>query len=223
MDPHRILHYVYSVVGIRSEPAVLQNFWATAAANGLGFAKLQTDPTVEPIGIYADETKYGLHESQEKILGITLNLVLFRPRNIRLSRFLICCLRSKYILPGTATLYPILNHIVWSLGWASRGIFPNCDKFGGSLRPDQAARALQPLGARFCVTELRGDLGWHKQAWGFQYSGWQSKNACFFCKATSSGDWNLSYAKTGPSAPWRQTIFKDTLDWATEKLDLRRL
>ena len=224
MEPHRVLHYLHETVGIRVDPEVTKHYWTTAAANGLGWASKQTNVEAVPIGVYADETKYGLHESQEKVLAIFINMVLFRPQNIRLSRFLLFTIRSNLILPGSATLYPILRHLVWSLNWASRGVFPDKDMHGGPLEPAQAAQAFMPLGARFYVTELRGDLAWHKQAWGFQKSGWKSTDICFFCKAKSTGRQSeLYYTHIGENASWRNTIFRDTMDWTVTKLNLERL
>ena len=145
LDPHRVLHYVHETVGIRIAPDLLEHYWKTAARNGLGWATSQSNMRAVPIGLYADETKYGLHESQEKVLAVFLNMVLFRPKNIRLSRFLIFTLRSRLLLPDSATLYPLFRHIVWSLGWASKGIMPDVSMSGGPLPADQARHALKPL------------------------------------------------------------------------------
>ena len=224
LDPHEVLQYVHEHVGLRVAPELVRRYWQTGRDKDLGWAKNQSDDQAVPVGLYADETKYGLHESQEKVLAIFLNVVLWRPRNVRLSRFLIFSIRSKLLLPGTATLYPIFRYIVWSLGWASKGVFPNLSISGGPLPKKKAAKALKPLGARFFVTELRGDLAWHKQIWGFEGSGWQNTDTCFFCRATSTGrNTHLRYTKTGEEAPWRNTIFRDTIQWATAKLNLGRL
>ena len=223
LDPHEILHYVHTVIGLTVHPESVRCYWRRAAEHGAGWATQQGDMDAIPVGIYADETKYGLHESQEKILAVFWNLVLFRPKNIRLSRFLICSVRSKFLLPGTDTLYPIFTRIVWSMGWASKGVFPTAGFSGWALSPKQQQRAGQSLGAKFFVTELRGDLAWHKLIWGMK-DGWQSTNVCFFCKAVSTGRRkDLMYTHCGDSAAWRSTIYWDTLPWVYDKLDLNRL
>ena len=224
LDPHAVLHYLHEEVGLRTEPNLIRNYWERAAAHNVGWATAQTDYSAVPIGIYADETKYGLQESQEKVLGIFMNFVLFRPANIRLSRFLICAIRSKKLmLPGNRTLMPIFERIVWSMGWASKGLFPDKDADGSPLPPQEAAKAGRPLGAKFFVTELRGDLEWHKLIWGFP-DGWQSTKICFWCNATRTGrNQNLLYTNTGENAPWRATIYRDLLSWMTEKLPSDRL
>ena len=223
LDPHDILHYVHSDLQLTVETESVRSYWRRAAETGVGWATQQDNYDAIPVGIYADETKYGLHESQEKILAVFLNLVLFRPKNIRLSRFLVCTIRSKFLLPGNATLQPIFHRIVWSMGRASKGIFPTVGFMGGNLSAGQEARAGQSLGGKFFVTELRGDLAWHKLAWGFE-DGWQSTKVCFFCEATATGRRkDLFFVHVGDGAMWRSTIFRDTLEWMTAKLDLNKL
>ena len=100
LDPHRVLKFLHERVGIQFDPEVTSHCWTTAAANGLGFAASQPYLAAVPIGFYADETKFGLQESQEKILAFFVNTVLFRPQNIRLSRFLLGTVRSDH-LPHT--------------------------------------------------------------------------------------------------------------------------
>lgn len=221
--PHQVLHYVHSVVKLTVHDESVRSYWQRAAEHGAGWAINQPDHSVIPVGIYADETKYGLHESQEKVLAVFLNLVLFRPRNIRLSRFLLCTIRSKFLLPGTATLYPIMHRIVWSMGWASKGVFPSTGFMGSALPKQSEQLAGQSLGAKFLVTELRGDLAWHKLIWGFQ-DGWSSTKVCFFCEATGTGSRrHLYYEHVGDRALWRTTIFRDNLEWIAAKLDLNNL
>ena len=221
--PHEVLHYVHSVVKLTVHDESVASYWRRAAENGAGWATNQPDHSVIPVGIYADETKYGLHESQEKVLAVFLNLVLFRPKNIRLSRFLICTIRSKFLLRGTETLYPLFTRFVWSMGWASKGVFPTTGFMGSALSEKSQQLAGQSLGAKFLVTELRGDLAWHKLIWGFE-DGWSSTKVCFFCEATGAGSRrDLYYEHTGDGAFWRTTIFRETLDWVVGKLDLNRL
>ena len=147
--PHEVLHYVHTELDLTVDSESVRSYWRRASENGAGWALLQDDYDAIPVGIYADETKYGLHESQEKILAIFLNLVLFRPKNIRLSRFLLCSIQSKLLLPGTDTLYPIFNRILWSMGWASKGLFPSIGMCGAPLLRKQAKCAGESLGAKF--------------------------------------------------------------------------
>jgi len=75
-------------------------------------------------------------------------------------------------------------------------------------------------GSRFLVTELRGDLVWHKFCWQFDTRGWQSLNVCFFCNAKSKGATDL-YSDLGTNASWTNTEFKDVWDWVDKVLPHR--
>ena len=161
--------YVHDTVGIRIAPDLLEHYWKTAARNGLGWATEQSNMLAVPIGLYADGTKYGLHESQEKILAVFLNMVLFRPKNIRLSRFLIFTLRSRLLLPDSATLYPVFRHIVWSLGWASKGIFQDVSMRAAAGGTD-AACADTPR-CLFLCHGAPGRSGVQILIWGFELRG----------------------------------------------------
>ena len=223
LDPHEVLHYVHTKLDLTVQAESVSSYWKSAAQNGAGWATQQNNLAAIPVGIYGDETKYGMHESQEKVLAIFLNLVLWRPKNIRLSRLLLCSIRSKFLLPAAETLYPIFHRIVWSMGWASKGIFPTTGMLGAALTRQQQAKAGQSLGGQFYVTELRGDLLWHKQVWNFS-DGWRSTNVCFFCRATSTGTrQDLRFSTCGEEAGWRATIFRDTLDWMRAKLNFNNL
>ncbi|CAK9011927.1 unnamed protein product [Durusdinium trenchii] len=70
------------------------------------------------------------------------------------------------------------------------------------------------------ITELRGDLAWHKAVWQFEERGWQSADVCFFCQAQSKGH-VCPYTMLGPEADWAQTEFKDPWLWAGEVLPNR--
>ena len=224
LDPHVVLHYLLEEVGLKTDPNLIRNYWQHAAAHNVGWATAQPNQDAVPVGIYADATKYGLQESQEKVLGIFINFPLFRPADIRLSRYLKCVIRTKQLmLPGNRTLLQIFERIVWSMGWAAKGLFPDKDMDGSPLPDRDAKNAGRGLGAQFLVTELRGDLEWHKLIWAFP-DWWKATRVCFFCNATKTGrDQQLLFTNTGESAGWRATIYRDLLPWMLEKLPLDNL
>ena len=152
LDVHEVLAYVHDVAKLRSPKSHIEFYWSWGQKFGAQWSRLG-GPSVIPCGLYADETKYGGPFSQEKVLGIFLNLVLHRPRSIRYSRFCIFSVRSALML-GTRTLYPIFRRIVWGFHLAYKGVRPD----GSALCSD---------GATFLCTELRGDLAWHKMIWNF--------------------------------------------------------
>lgn len=205
LKPHEVLRYMYEDVGAKTPRAHIDFYWKWSRHFGCKFATLG-DETVIPCGLYGDEAKYNEGPPQEKIIGIYLNFVLFRPASIRRSRFLIFSLRSCYNL-GPHTLYPLFWKLVESLHFAFLGKWPD----GSQLCSD---------GSRFMITELRGDLAWHKAVWQFEERGWQSADVCFFCQAQSKGH-VCPYTMLGPEADWAQTEFKDPWLWAGEVLPNR--
>ena len=113
-----------------------------------------SDGTHVPIGLYGDAAKYG-DVNTKKIWGIWMNVVLFRPRSVRLSRYLLFAVDHETSL-GVRTIYPLLAECVRSLNSVYDGV----------------------LGRKFCVTEIRGD-------WEFQYMifrmrrFWNSSSLCW--------------------------------------------
>ena len=76
LDPHDIQHYVHSDLDLTVESESVRSYWRRAAESDVGWAKNQPDHGIIPVGIYADETKYGTRESQEKILCPSLGSYL---------------------------------------------------------------------------------------------------------------------------------------------------
>ena len=202
--PHEVLAYMYSI-GARTPKSHIQMYWDWGRRFNCGWARLG-DASVVRVGIYGDEAKYNDGPPQEKILGIYINFVLFRPASIRHSRFLIFSMRSCFNL-GPATMYPLMWKLVESMHFAYLGKFPNGEK-------------LCDDGSRFLVTELRGDLVWHKFCWQFDTRGWQSLDVCFFCNAKSKGATDL-YSDLGTNASWTNTEFKEVWDWVGKVLPHR--
>ena len=114
-----------------------------------------------PIGLYGDAAKYG-DVNSKKIWGIWMNVVLFRPQSVRMSRYLLFAVDHETSL-GVRTIYPLLAECVRSLNSLYDGV----------------------LGRKFCVTEIRGD-------WEFQYMifrmrrFWNSSSLCWRCEAAKS-------------------------------------
>ena len=151
-----------------------------------------------PCGLYGDEAKYADGPPQEKILGIYVNFVLFRPATVRHSRFMVFSARSRLLI-DTHTLYPLFWKVVESFHFAYLGKRPD----GSPLVSD---------GSRFMVTELRGDLAFHKLCWQFPQRGWTSLDVCFFCDARSKG--TPLYTDLGEAAEWRDSVYTDAWAWA---------
>ena len=176
--PHKVLEYLILDCKLSLEDALVQKYWNHLEEVGDPFA-LKTKEfrnlsilPVWPLGIHGDEAAIGLvNAPQNKITGITLNLVLFRPKATRLSRFLLWSIETEKLWSVTQTIYPVLERIAESLiQCAEEGV----------------------LGRRFLVTELRGDQAWFRLVFRHQ-AYWLSDSICFRCKATSQPN-VLSYA-----------------------------
>lgn len=201
LDVHEVFSYIHEESKLRTPVEHVNLYWRWCQHAECGFARLG-GPGIVPVGLYADETKYGGNFSDEKVLGFFVNLVLHRPRSIRYSRFCIFACRSSLVL-GMQTLGPIIERIVWGFQWAFKGVRPS----GEALCRD---------GTRFLCTELRGDMAWHAMVWQFK-NRWQSIQVCPFCCAKSKGDTQL-YTETGDSASWLPTVYTSLPTWVEEVL-----
>ena len=63
-------------------------------------------------------------EPGEKMIGLFLNLPLWRPRSIRVSRFLLTCVQEE-LLVGRTTLDCLWRHIVWACNVLHDGRWPH--------------------------------------------------------------------------------------------------
>ena len=142
------------------------------------------------IGIYGDEanTSENLH-SPMKVLCVHMNVILYRPKSVRLSRYPLFTLRSE-LIAGPLTLRPLLKRIAWSLNLAFDGV--------GSL-----GEQLCPDGERFVVAEFRGDQEFHRKLWQHS-SHWNSHCPCFRCHSSSVDPSNL-YTDFSDNPRWLQT------------------
>ena len=115
-----------------------------------------------------------------------MNLILYRPKSVRLSRFVMFALRSEWIA-GPVTLRPLLQRMTWSLNLAFQGL--------GVL-----GETICPGGERFIVAEMRGDQEFHRKLWQHK-AHWNSHNVCFKCHASST-DAGCSYVDFSDNPAW---------------------
>lgn len=114
------------------------------------------------IGFYGDEANISENPHQPfKVLCLFLNILHYRPRSARLSRFLLCAIRSDWLI-HPLTLRPILARITWSLNVAFHG-----------YEPGQPTVPLCSRGDRFVLAECRGDQEFHRTLWQHAAS-WKS-------------------------------------------------
>ena len=206
VDLPDLLAYIHDELKLRTPWDHINMYWDWATRRQSCWARLGGDGVI-PIGIYADETKFGPDNSaSSKVLGVFVNLVLFRPQSIRYSRFCVFTILSSRIA-GHDTLRPVFSRLTWGLHMVFRGL----NSSGGPLCKD---------GSRFLMTELRGDLSWHRMAWGF-LKHWGAIDCCFLCCARQRG--RCLMTEVGEHPAWVATIYDDPWHWASEVLPASQL
>lgn len=194
MDVHDILGYLVGKGHLVVPLHERQKFWRVARENGEEWAAFG-EPHFHPIGLYGDaatiQTKFG----RESVLAMFVNLVLWKPKSTRLSRYLIFAIQEERMT--SLTLHTFLQRIAWSSNHAFSGRYPECGPRGemlcGAARQNAGA-LLTPSGDRFMVTEHRGHWSWHKKCWKFLKTQWNGQNICHQCTAQGLGnDWASLY------------------------------
>lgn len=156
-----------------------------------------------PIGIHGDGARLWTQVRVEKVVGVFLNLPLFRPRSVRHSRWLLFSIARDKLIKNR-TMNVVWKRLVWSLNCAFNGINPTTSPGGGPLTGLDFDRAGLPLCRshwKFAVTELRGDWEFHRDTWRFTAS-WQSQLVCFRCTAVTRGDHARVYYNNSPTSVW---------------------
>lgn len=171
------------------------DYWRTSKALGEPWAQKQESETMVPIGLYGDSAKVTTRFGSENILAMFLNIVLWKPRSVRWSRFLLFAIPEERMT--SKTLPAFLRRITWSCNHAWYGVHPTTEPNGKPLQGKSAALAGQSLTNnhdRFQVTEHRSDWGWHKKLWKFAKAHWNGEVVCHLCDAKGiSEDWQSLY------------------------------
>lgn len=199
--PHHILRFLFTEAGVHINEGVIQRFWQHLheVQHPLS-AKVAGSHDFIPVGIHGDEAAYGADRAApDKLTCIFMDLPLWRPKNARLSRFLLFAMDSAQLV-GYESLHPVLQHIAESLNFAYFGV---------------DAEGMQIFtGHRFILSELRGDQVWHKYLWR-HLRWWRAREVCFRCCAVAR-DGPL-YWEFGDQAAWRSTEIS-TIDFLVEGL-----
>ena len=173
--PHKILEYLILECGFHIDDQLVRKYWQGLEesqhelAVKTGHFRRLVDKPVLPLGIHGDEASMAIISAPyDKIYGVFLNVVLFRPTTTRLSRFLLFSVDSSRVWSLEDTMYPLLEEIKNSLNFACEtGV----------------------AGRRFLVSELRGDQAWFRYILRHR-SWWLTREVCFKCKASIDGGHN---------------------------------
>ena len=208
--PHRVLAYLFTEVGVTLNPELVRSYWDHAAAMGDPWA-LEPGVTHDhiPVGLHGDSARLQSQVVFEKHVGIFLNVVLWRPRSVRYSRFLLFSMPTERVFKNRS-FNAVFRVLTWSLNAALDGLHPSCGPGNAPLTGKAlqlAGTPLTPTGLRFALTELRGDWEWHRDVWRPTAS-WNSKGpVCPLCPALREGPPEYCYYNAGEGSSWIRECF----------------
>ena len=189
--PHTILAYLFNETELSISPELVTTYWEHMRAVGHPAARKFDGDRFIPLGFHGDEAAYGADKTAPgKLLVLTMDLPLWRPKTARLSRFPLFAMNMHQFV-GYESLHPVLQKIVESFNFAFFGV----DGAGAEIAG----------GKRFALTELRGDLVWHRQIWRMK-RWWRTKLCCWRCDAATVSTSGPLYYETGEHAGWRDTL-----------------
>lgn len=201
--PHCILAFLFDDVGVYIDPNDVKKYWEHSRSLGEPWA-VNSDATSAhiPLGIHGDGARLLTQVRYEKQVGIWMNLVLWRPRSVRYSRWLLYSIPYDKVFKNRS-FNVIWRALVWSFSACFDGVNPTVGPPGCArgLQGEALKRAGTPIckaGHCFAVTEYRGDWEWHRDVWRPQAS-WTSNQVCMKCPALAkSEDPSLLYYCYGP-------------------------
>ena len=222
MMPHSIIAFLFNGCQLDIPTAVVHQFWDNAFAGGEPYASEDSRHRV-PIGFYGDAAQLITKVRYEKLLCLWLNVVIFRPKSIRYSRFLLWSC-DVALLYKSRTLNTILRWLVWSFNCLYEGTYPMIRPGNRPLEPHEKDRAgtwITNKKLQFQVVELRGDWEFHKLVWQFKCSwkGGVNVGICYRCPAmVRARDPGLIYWNMDDeNSTWAKEEF-DTTDFICKRL-----
>ena len=216
------MSYVFDDCGLEIPEAHIHQYLDNAIASGEAYASPDSRHRV-PLGFYGDAAQLITRYQVEKMLCFFMNIIIFRPRSTRFSRFLIWSCDTS-LLYKNRTINTILRWVVWSFNCLYWGKHPSSRPGNRPLSEAEQAVAgtwLTRGKYQFQVTELRGDWEFHKLCWQFKCSwkGGVKVGICFRCPAMSRCNdpgllyWNLD----DETSTWTQQEF-DTLEYISKRV-----
>ena len=209
VHPHRVLTYLFNEVKLNISDTEVQQFWAHhRSLNDPWSVASPASAHHIPLGLHGDAARLWTQYKHEKVVAIWMNVIHFRPKSSRHSRYLLfscphaCMVKNK-------TLNRVFRRLCWSFNWAFEGVNPLQGEGGKALTGADLARAgtsLTTASHKFVLCELRGDWEWHRDLWRFTAS-WNGIDTCFKCPAKSKGLSAHLYHNIGPNSRWKHEEF----------------
>ena len=205
VDPHQLVSYLFNQCGLQIDGDKVQTFWQHHRAVKSPFMDVYTGGDSHiPLGLYGDgaRARQIAYQAPEKVIGIFLNVPLFRPKSARHARYLLFSIEEELCF-GRKTLNAVYNRLTWSLNHLFHGRWPTHGPRGERLTSPKAGSLITPDGKQFAVVEHRGDWSFMKWLFGLKSSWKAGTNApvCYQCRAYGKGPLSERYYHVGENAP----------------------
>lgn len=210
LDPHAVIAYLFNECGIAIPEDKIQLFWKhhREVKSPWMDAYRGSDSHI-PLGLYGDgaRARQQAYQEPEKVVGVFINLPLWRPKSARHSRWLLFSI-DEQLCYKRETMNCVYRRIVWSLNHMFTGQYPTHGPNGEPLSSPLAGTALTHDRKNFALVEHRGDWSYFKWLLGFRSSWKAGVNApvCFKCRAFGTGPFHTRYYYVGDNSP----------NWTTE-------
>jgi hypothetical protein len=205
VDPHQLVTYLFNQCGLQIDGDKVQTFWQHHRAVKSPFMDVYTGGESHiPLGLYGDgaRARQIAYQAPEKVIGLFLNVPLFRPKSARHARYLLFSIEEELCF-GRKTLNAVYNRLTWSLNHLFHGRWPTHGPRGERLTSPKAGSLITPDGKQFAVVEHRGDWSFMKWLFGLKSSWKAGTNApvCYQCRAYGKGPLSERYYHVGENAP----------------------
>lgn len=209
LHPHRILSFLMNDVQLEVPTAEIAEFWRHAREVREPWAVNHPSPGDHiPLGIHGDSARLWTQCTYEKYTAISFNILHFRPKSVRCSRFVVFSIPTAKLFKNRS-LNIVWRRLAWSFEALYQGTYPLTGVGGAALRDHNLKLAGRPItrsGHRFALCEFRGDWEWHCSMWRPTAS-WQSNNVCFKCPAVATGQYDLLYWNIKEPCAWHRQEF----------------
>lgn len=210
LHPHRIISFLMDHVQINVCKAEVAEYWQHARRMGEQWAVNHPSPGDHiPLGLHGDSARLWTQCTFEKYTAISFNILHFRPKSVRYSRFVVFSIPTAKLFKNR-TLNSVWRRLAWSFEALYQGTYPQTGVGGAPLTDHNLKFAGLPItksGQRFALCEFRGDWEWHCSMWRPTAS-WQSINICFKCPAVAAGESaELLYWNIKEPCGWHQQEF----------------
>lgn len=198
--PFDVLQYLICDCNLNIDAGLLDQYWSHLDNVGDEWASStkeyrRTAGVVWPLGFYGDEAAIGLiNAPTNKVYGLFMNVVVFRPASTRMGRFLLFSIESDKVVSAEKTMFPVVDVITASFNKLT----------------EEGIKHI-----RFLLSEIRGDQVFFRYL--FQHRlWWKHTEVCFRCQADSKCG-RFNYCIYDSHDGWR-TSLRSTEEFLVDQL-----